>query len=243
MARSLRVVLAVAWFLATETLVIGAAAWPTLLAWTLLLRATADAPTAIRGAALAATLAPGLLAFGLLLLALSALACRVMRWRAPPDRELPLGPLEWPLLRWAAYASCTHVASLLVGTWLRATPAWTWYIRANGARVGRGVYVNSIRVGDHNLLELGDGVVIGSDVHLSGHTVEHGRLVTHRTRIGAGAVIGIGSIVSPGAEIGAGAHVGALSFVPKHARLRDRGRYVGVPARVIDDQPPSVNGG
>lgn len=243
MSRSLRVVLAVTWFVATETLLIGAAAWPTLLAWTLLLRATTDAPTAIRGAVLAGSLAPGLLAFGLLLLALSALACRVMRWRAPPDRELPLGPLEWPLLRWAAYASCTHVASLLVGTWLRATPAWTWYVRANGARVGRGVYINSTRVGDHNLLELGDGAVIGSDVHLSGHTVEHGCLVTRRTRVGAHAVIGIGSIVSPGAEIGAGVHVGALSFVPKDVHLRDGGRYVGVPVRPIDDQPSSANGG
>lgn len=243
MARSFRVVLAVAWFLATETLIMGVAAWPTLLAWTLLLRATADAPTAVRGAVLAGSLAPGLAAFGLLLLACSALACRVMRWRTPPDRELPLGPLEWPLLRWAAYASCTHVASLLVGTWLRATPAWTWYVRANGARVGRGVYINSIRVGDHNLLELGDGVVIGSDVHLSGHTVEHGCLVTSRTSIGDRAVIGIGAIVSPGAVIGARVHVGALSFVPKNVHLREGGRYVGVPVRAMDDQPSSVNGG
>lgn len=237
MGRAVRMVLAVAWFIATETVVLGAAAWPALLGWTLLLRATADAPSAVRIAVLAGGLAPGLLVAALLLLALSALACRTMRWRTPPDRELPLGPLEWPLLRWAAYASCTHVASLLVGTWLRATPAWTWYLRINGARVGRGVYVNSTNVGDHNLLELGDGVVIGSDVHLSGHTVERGHLVTRRIRIGPHAVIGIGTIVSPGARIGAAVQVGALSFVPKDACLHDGRRYVGVPVREIAVTP------
>jgi hypothetical protein len=37
-------------------------------------------------------------------------------------------------------------------------------------------FVNSLAVTDHNLLDFGADVVIGNAVHLSGHTVERGRL-------------------------------------------------------------------
>ena len=69
----------------------------------------------------------------------------------------------------------THVVRVLVGTFFRSSPLWTWYMKLNGARIGRGVYINSLSISDHNMLEFGDGVVIGESVHLSGHTVEGGR--------------------------------------------------------------------
>jgi hypothetical protein len=69
--------------------------------------------------------------------------------------------------------------------------------------------VNSLSLMDHNLLELGDHSVIGSDVHMSGHLVEHGRLVTASVR------------------------VGALSVVPKFQRLEAGGVYAGAPVRRI----------
>ena len=55
---------------------------------------------------------------------------------------------------------------------------WTLYMRWNGARIGRGVHINSLSISDHNMLEFGDGVVIGENVHLSGHTVEGGMVKT-----------------------------------------------------------------
>ncbi len=35
--------------------------------------------------------------------------------------------------------------------------------RVTGARIGRRVYVNTLFISDHNLLEFGDDVVIGAD--------------------------------------------------------------------------------
>ena len=67
-----------------------------------------------------------------------------------------------------------HIVRLFAGTLFRGTPIWSAYLRPNGARVGRRVYVNSLGVSDHNLLEFGDDVVIRGDVHLSGHTVAGG---------------------------------------------------------------------
>jgi acetyltransferase-like isoleucine patch superfamily enzyme len=108
------------------------------------------------------------------------------------------------------------------------------YLRWNGARVGRRVFVNSLQVSDHNLIELGDGVVIGSAAHVSGHTVEHGVVKTGLVRLGRHVTIGVGSVIGIDVEIGAETQVGALSVVPKHARLAAGAIYVGAPVRRVD---------
>ena len=238
-ARGSRVALTVAWLVGTEAVVIGVAAAPVLVLWALVQDRFGHQPV-LAALLVAATLVPSVFVFGLLLLPFSAAACRIMGWRTPRDARLPLSRLEWPLLRWGCYLAATHVASLLVGTWLRATPIWTWYLRANGARVGRGVYVNTLRMSDHNLLEFGDGVVIGSEVHLSGHIVERGHVLTGGVRVGAGAVVGMLSVVAIDVEIGAGAQIGALSLVPKHARLEGGASYGGVPVRRLDAPAGSI---
>ncbi len=84
---------------------------------------------------------------------------------------------------------------------------------------------------DHNLLEIGDGATIGSDVHLAGHTYESGVVKTVPIRIGAGAMIGVGSWIGIGVEIGEGAQVGVLSVVPKYRVIQPGAVYTGTSAR------------
>ena len=108
------------------------------------------------------------------------------------------------------------------------------YMRLNGARLGRRVWVNSLGVTDHCLLDFGDDVVIGAGVHLSGHTVERGVVVLAPVRIGAGSTVGVNAHVEIGAVIGERCQIGSLSMVPKHAVLEGPGTYVGVPARRLE---------
>jgi acetyltransferase-like isoleucine patch superfamily enzyme len=122
-----------------------------------------------------------------------------------------------------------HVVRVFAGPAFRSTTFWSWYMRLNGARLGRLVWVNSLSLMDHNLLEFGDGVVIGSDAHVSGHIVERGMLKTARVRLGAGTVIGVGTVVGIGVESGAGTQVGPLSVVPKFTQLDAGASYLGVP--------------
>ena len=42
----------------------------------------------------------------------------------------------------------THVVRVLVGTFFRSSPIWTWYMKLNGAQVGGGVYINSLAISD-----------------------------------------------------------------------------------------------
>ncbi len=165
---------------------------------------------------------------GVLMLS-SALATRALGWRTPANVELPLRELSWPVLNWGRYLMTIHVVRIFAGPAFRSTTIWNWYMRLNGARLGRDVWVNSLALMDHNLLEFADGVVIGSDAHVSGHVVEHGVLKTAAVRLGTNTLIGIGSVVGIGVASGADVQVGALSVVPKFAMLEAGGVYAGVP--------------
>jgi len=231
--RAARVAWAVVSVFVVESLVLGGSVLPAVAFWTWHLRWSGVAPW-LRVVFLAMAFVPAYLLFAVGVMVLSAAATRALGWRTPDGVRARLADYEWPLLDWGRYLITIHVVRLFAGPVFRATPVWTLYLRLNGAHVGRGVWVNSLALMDHNLLTLGDGAVVGSDAHVSGHVVEAGVLRTARVRVGARATIGIGSVVEIGADVGEGTQVGALTVVPKGARLEPWAVYVGTPARRID---------
>jgi acetyltransferase-like isoleucine patch superfamily enzyme len=238
-ARSARVAWTVVSIFVVETLVFGLSGLPAFLFWTWALTWATPPLPLVRPVILAMSLVPAYLSFAVTLVALSALAVRVFGWRTPPAGAWRLADLEWPLLNWSRYMISTHVVRVLVGTFFRSSPLWTWYMKLNGATIGGAVYINSLSISDHNMLEFGDGVVIGENVHLSGHTVEGGLLKTGRVRLGRGVTVGLGSLVSIGVEAGDRCQIGALSVVPKHTKLDGGAIYAGVPVRRLEKASPS----
>lgn len=235
---SLRAGLRVAWCLVSaffvESVVFGLAVLPAVAFWEWHFR-WALSPSWLRIVVLSMAFVPAYLVFAFSLIALSAASTRLLGWRTPEAAELPIRELSWPLLDWARYMISIQLVKIFAGALFLATPVWTFYMRLNGARLGRRVFVNSLGVTDHNLLEFGDDVVIGGDAHLSGHTVESGAVKTARVRLGRGVTIGVGAVVGIGVEAGDRCQVGALSFVPKHAKLEGDTTYVGAPARPRED--------
>lgn len=212
----------VAWTVVTgffvESLVLGLSVLPAAIFWTWHLEWNLS-PAWLRIVVASMSFVPAYLIFAVALMALSALSTRLLGWRTPADVELRVRDLEWPLLDWVRYLVSTHVVRLFAGMILRSTPMWTWYHRWNGARIGRGVWINSISLMDHNLLEFGDRVVIGSDAHVSGHMVEGGVVKTGRIRLGDDVTVGVNAVVGIGVEVGEGAQIGALTIVPKGRRV------------------------
>ncbi len=188
---------------------------------------------AVKTIVLAMVIVPSYTIFAVLLMWLSAVAMRVLGWRPVAPSEMSIAELGWPLCNWARYQIAAHVVTFFAGGLLRATPMWSAYMRWNGARFGHRVWVNSLGVTDHCLLEFGDDVVIGSGVHLSGHTVERGIVRTARVKIGAGSTIGVNAHVEIGVDIGPNCQIGSLSMIPKFRTLDEPGTYVGVPARLL----------
>lgn len=232
--RKVRVTWAVISVIIVETFVVGIAVLPAFLCWTWLFTFPVPPWLAARAVLAAMSFVPAYLVFCIALATLSAVSTRLLGWRTRPDQCWTLAELDWPLLDWMRYMVSTHVVRVLVGTFFRSSPLWTFYIRMNGGRIGRSVYVNSLSVSDHNLLEFGDGVVIGESVHLSGHTVEGGFVKTAHVRLGRGVTVGLGSIVGIGVTAEEGSQIGALSVVPKYSAIEANSVYAGVPARRKD---------
>lgn len=231
MRRALRVGWAALSALLVESSLLALAAVPSFLLLQWLVRATAGS---VRAVVLLCAFGPAYVLFAVCFMVLSPLAMRALGWRTPDKTTLRIEKMEWPLLDWARYLASAHIVRLVAGAVLRATPLWTGYLRLNGARIGRGVYVNSLEVMDHNLLELEDGVVIGAGAHLSGHTVEAGFVKTGAVHLGRNVTIGVGSVIGIDVVIPADTQIGALSLVPKHARLDGRAIYVGIPVQRVD---------
>jgi acetyltransferase-like isoleucine patch superfamily enzyme len=217
-----------------ETAIFGISVLPAFLFWSWGLTWVPAGWPLLQPALVAMSLVPAYLVFAVSLVALSALVTRALGWRTPPPGEWKLRDLEWPLLNWSRYMISTHVVRVLVGTFFRASPLWTCYMRWNGARIGRGVYINSLSISDHNMLDFGDGVVIGESVHLSGHTVEGGVVKTGHVRLGRFVTVGLGSMVGIGVEAGEKCQIGALSVVPKYSKLESGTVYAGAPVKRIE---------
>ncbi len=237
-SRDLRTRAAVVWrvgctvvaIVIVEAAVCAAAALPVIAFWMMLwTRITPDSMG--RAAVFSVLLVPSYIAFALCLMVASALANRVTGARSPADATMRISDMSWPLMRWARYMVASHLVRVLAGGIFRGSPLWTTYLRLNGATLGKRVYVNSLFVSDHNLIECGDDVVIGSEVHMSGHTVEAGVVRTNHVRLGRDVTIGLGSVIDIGVTIGDGCQVGALSLVPKHTTLEAGGTYAGIPVR------------
>ncbi len=230
-----RVVWALGSVLVVGSLVVGLSILPAISFWDLIDRWRVDGWW-LRPVLLSLWFVPAYLIFSISLMVLAAGATRLLGWRTPANAEMSIARLEWPILNWARYAVITQIVRLLVGMAFRATPLWSFYMRLNGARVGRRVYVRSLELTDHNLLELGDGVIVGANAHISGHTVEGGYVKTAPVRLGRGVTVGLGSIIGIGAQIGDNAQIGALSLVPKHRKLAGNATWVGVPVSKLRDR-------
>jgi serine acetyltransferase len=231
-----RAVWKVGWMVLTivvvQGLVCGAAVLPVMLIWSQV-HALTESSGLLGVVVLSVVAVPSYVLFTVLLMFVSAVTVRTLNWQTPVNVEMRIADVGWPLLQWARSMVATHLVRFFAGALFRGSPIWTAYLRLAGARLGRRVYVNSLAVTDYNLLEFGDDVVIGDDVHISGHTVEDGFVKTAPVRLASNVTIGLGSVIEIGVHAEDGCQVGALSFVPKHTRLEGGAIYAGIPAQRI----------
>lgn len=231
--KAFRIVVTAAAIIIVQTIVCGVALQPSVFLWQTALYAI-PVDSRWRPVVIGLMLVPSYVLFTLCLMPLSAAATWLIRARTPPNATVRIADMPWALMRWVQYMTATHIVRLFAGTLFRGSPVWTAYVRMNGARIGRGVFINTLSITDHNLLEIGDDVIIGGDVHISGHTVESGLLKTAPVRLGSNVTLGVGSVIDIDVDIGSGCQVGALTFVPKHSRLEADATYVGIPARHLN---------
>lgn len=135
---------------------------------------------------------------------------------------------RWDFLyvAWAFYAG--RALTILEGTLLL-----TWYLRAMGARIGRGVVLGGgfAQVVDPDMLHFEDGATVSCQ--FQAHTFEDRVLKIDRVRIRGGATVGSAAVLLYGADIGDRTYVAPHSVVMKRESLLPGHSYAGCPTRPI----------
>ncbi len=105
------------------------------------------------------------------------------------------------------------------------------YLRALGAKVGRDTLIGALSIRAPDLLEIGNGVSIGSSVNLENVRVEGNELIMGNIRIGDEAVVDSYAVIEGESSIGEYAHLGGLASLSSGKHVPDAERWEGAPAR------------
>ncbi|MFF7188261.1 Pls/PosA family non-ribosomal peptide synthetase [Streptomyces sp. NPDC008222] len=168
-----------------------------------------------------------LLAVGLAGAALSVVA----KWLLVGRHRSGEHPL-WSSFVWRNELADTFVEVVAV-PWLAGavpgTPLMTLWLRALGARIGRGVWVESYWLPETDLVTLEDGATVNRGCVLQTHLFHDRILRTDTVILRAGATLGPGGIVLPGSTVGARTTLGPASLVMAAESVPDDTRWLGNP--------------
>lgn len=125
------------------------------------------------------------------------------------------------------------VQEQLAGAWLLnsglATPLMSVYLRAMGAKVGAGVWCETLAITEFDVVHLEDGCVVNRASCVQTHLFHDRLLRIGPATLRAGSTLGPSSVVLPDAALGAGSTVGARSVVLRGEELPAGSRWHGAP--------------
>ncbi|MEV4339895.1 Pls/PosA family non-ribosomal peptide synthetase [Streptomyces sp. NPDC049590] len=147
----------------------------------------------------------------------------VGRWK---PGEFPLWGLAYARFWFVKVLLHANPMVLLVGT-----PLYVLYLRALGARIGKGVTILSRSVPVcTDLLTIGAGTVIRKESFFQGYRAYAGRIQTGRVTIGRDAFVGEKTVLEIDTSLGDGAQLGHSSALHRGQAVPDGARWHGSPA-------------
>ncbi|WP_233159697.1 Pls/PosA family non-ribosomal peptide synthetase [Pseudonocardia sp. MH-G8] len=144
-------------------------------------------------------------------------------------------PVEHPL--WSSFVWRNELADTFVEVlavpWLvgpaSGTPVLTAWLETMGARIGRGVWLETYWLPESDLVHLGDGATVNRGCVVQTHLFHDRIMSMDEVRIDAGATLGPNGIILPGAGIGVGTTVGPGSLVTRGDTVPAATRWLGNP--------------
>jgi non-ribosomal peptide synthetase-like protein len=138
----------------------------------------------------------------------------------------------WSSFVWRNELADTFVEVVAV-PWLvgavAGTPLMNLWLRGLGARIGRGVWVESYWLPETDLVTLEDGATVNRGCVLQTHLFHDRILRTDTVVLREGATLGPGGIVLPGSAVGARTTLGPASLVMAAESVPDDTRWLGNP--------------
>lgn len=157
-------------------------------------------------------------------------------------------PVKWLLVgRWKPRQirvwSLAYVRLWIVKTLVRSdpmvlfvgSPLYALYLRALGARIGRGVVILSRNVPlCTDLLAVGDGALIRKDAYFTGYRAQDGVIRTGTVTLGRNAVVCEATVLDIDTSLGEAAQLGHASSLHSGQAVPDGERWHGSPAQRTD---------
>ncbi|MEV4316594.1 Pls/PosA family non-ribosomal peptide synthetase [Actinocrispum sp. NPDC049592] len=138
----------------------------------------------------------------------------------------------WSSFVWRNELADTFV-EVLAGPWLVSpslgTPVLTTWLRTMGARIGKGVYLDTYWLPEADLVSLGDGVSVNRGCVLQTHLFHDRIMSMSEVIMDDGSTLGPHGIVLPGAKIGARTTIGPASLVMRGEGVPADTRWLGNP--------------
>ncbi|HEY1666150.1 MAG TPA: Pls/PosA family non-ribosomal peptide synthetase [Trebonia sp.] len=151
------------------------------------------------------------------------------RWKQRSIRVWSLGYFRFWLVKTAVVAN--PMARLFIGT-----PLYSLYLRALGARVGRGATILTQHIPVcTDLLTIGAGSVITKDTHISCYRARSGQIETGYVTLGAGSFVGSHSVIDIDTALGARAQLGHASALLSGQLVPPAEIWHGCPAEPAPD--------
>ncbi|POR36716.1 Uncharacterized protein TPAR_03083 [Tolypocladium paradoxum] len=151
----------------------------------------------------------------------------------------------WSSFVWRNELADTFVESLAV-PWLArlsyGTPLLPIWLRSLGATVGPGVWCESHRLPEADLVRLGAGATVNRGCVLQTHLFHDRLMRLDALCLRPGATLGPYAIALPGAVVGAGTTVGPAALVMRGEHVPDGTRWLGNPVRPWPGEHEAVEG-
>lgn len=103
------------------------------------------------------------------------------------------------------------------------------WLRTLGAKIGRGVWLETYWLPEYDLVRLGAGATVNRGCVVQTHLFHDRIMAMDEVTLGAGATLGPHGIVLPGASIGDGTTVGPGSLVTRGDAVPGGSRWLGNP--------------
>ena len=138
---------------------------------------------------------------------------------------------------WSSFVWRTELADMFVETlavpwlvgWSAGTPLLPCWLRTMGAKIGRGVWLESYWLPETDLVRLGDGATVNRGCVVQTHLFHDRIMRMSEVTVAEGATVGPQGIVLPGASVGARTTVGPGSLVTRGDAVPADSRWLGNP--------------
>jgi non-ribosomal peptide synthetase-like protein len=139
----------------------------------------------------------------------------------------------WTPFVWISEAVTNLYESLAVPNFLdllRGTPMLPWALRLLGARIGKGVYLNTTDLTEFDCVRIGDEAELNAWCGPQTHLFEDRVMKIGMVEIGSRVTVGVRSTILYDTHVGDDVRLGPLTLVAKGERLPAATRWEGSPA-------------